>query len=119
MRSIAPAERAGEHEAHGDGLAVQQLVATDRLERVRERVAEVERRPEPGALVRVDAHDVCLHRRARGDEVGEHVHVTRDHRGGVLLDDGADALATGHERVLRHLAETGPVLARRAALPAW
>ena len=51
-------ERAGEHQPDRDRLAVEEVVvAAGGLERVRERVAVVERRAQPGALVRVTRDD--------------------------------------------------------------
>ena len=77
-------ERSREHQADRDRLAVQQLVAPHRFERVPERVPEVERGPEAGALLRVGGDDVGLDRGTRRDELGEDVEVARDDDGGVL-----------------------------------
>ncbi len=106
-------ERAGEHQTDRYRLAVQQLVAPDRLERVPERVAEVERGPQARALLRIGRDHVCLHRCTRSHQLGEHIEIAGHHRGRVPVDDLGDPRPAGHERVLGDLAQTGAVLARR------
>ena len=77
--------------------------------------ARVERRPQPGALLRVGRDDAAFIAAHAATSVGEHVGVARDDCRGALLDDRRDALAAGHERVLRDLAEPAAVLAVAAA----
>ena len=106
----AARERAREHEPDRDRLAVGQAVAARGLERVRERVAEVERRPHAGALLAgraaMTSALICTQRVTRspstaGSRASTAVVCSRSSSTSPVgsVDDVAE------QRVLRHLAE--------------
>ena len=64
-------ERARVDEPDRDRLAVQELVPADALQRVRERVAEIQRGAEAGALLGIGGDHRRLHRDARGDQLDQ------------------------------------------------
>ena len=91
-----------------------QPVAARGLERVRERVAEVQRGAHAGALLRVTGDHVGLDPRAAGHEIAEHRRITVEHRGRLqpqqLDQPGRVRDHVAEQRVLRDLAEAGAVL---------
>ena len=113
-RLVDPFEGLGEgdreHQADRDRVAVRDRVAAGGLDGVRQGVAVVERGPGPGALLGVAGDDRGFDRRAPGDEVGEGLGVAGQHRVGAAREQRGDAGPVGEQRVLRDLAQPGPVL---------